>query len=59
MKLLQACIYKSVYTGLLFNWLVAKSIVKFIMVMIKSFVLQSENKHGHIEFDNTSGYKWC
>ena len=35
MKVLQACIYKSVNKGLFFNWLVVKSIVKLIMLMVK------------------------
>ena len=37
MKVLHACNYKSVKAGLFFNWLVAKSIVKFIMLMLKSW----------------------
>ena len=37
MKGLHACNYKSVKTGLFFNWLVDKSIVKFIQLMLKSW----------------------
>ena len=48
---------KSVNTGLFFNWLVAKSIVKFMILMLISFAWKSEKKHEHIEFDNTCGYK--
>ena len=47
-KVLQSFIYKSVNTGQLFNWLVAKRIVKFFMFMLKEqkyFELKSENKH--------------
>ena len=51
MKVLQASTVKSV------NTFIVPSIVKFIMLLLKSyrqfFALKSNNKHNIIEFDNT------
>ena len=51
MKVLQASTVKSV------NTFIVQSIVKFIMLLLKSnrqfFALKSSNKHNIIEFDNT------
>ena len=55
MKFLQACIFKSVQTGL-FKSLVAISVAKFKMFMIVFTFKNMADKHKHIEFDNTCGY---
>ena len=51
-----ASIYRSVKTGLILKSFVATKVVKFEIIMLfllKNFVLESENRHQHIEFDKT------